>query len=350
MKLALARRYFFLFLSLLPCAVAPASAQSVEDFYKAKNLTLVIASGVGGGYDVYGRLLARHLGKYIPGKPNIIVQNMDGAAGLRAINWLANVAPRDGSVIQETYNNLTVQPLVSARGTEYDPLKLRWIGSSGTQLNICVTWYTSPIKSLDQAKTREVTASATGADGNPAILPNILNHLIGTKFKIISGYNTAGSHLALERGEVESICGLAYSTLLAAQPAWFSEHKLNFLTQFGLRKNPDLPDVPMVADQIKNPADHQIFDLLAVMQDMGRPYVAPPGVPEDRLAALRKGFDAVMKDPEFLDESKKALQEVNPMTGADMEASIKAAYALPKSVIDRYGELIASVEVVEKPK
>ena len=124
----------------------------------------------------------------------------------------------------------------------------------------------------------------------------------------------------------------------------------SFLTQFGLRKNPELPDVPMVADQIKNPADHQIFDLLAVMQDMGRPYVAPPGIPEDRLAALRKGFDAVMKDPEFLAESKTALQEVNPMSGADMEASIKAAYAVPKAVIDRYGELIASVEVVENPK
>ena len=350
MKKGLLRHCTVVFLSFAAFATTQVSAQSVEEFYKAKNLTLIIASGVGGGYDVYGRVLARHIGKYIPGKPNVIVQNMDGAAGLRGINHLANVAPRDGSVIQETYNNLTIQPLVSPRGTEYDPLTLRWIGSTGTQLNICVTWHTSPIKTLDQAKTREVTASATGADGNPAILPNILNRLIGTKFKIITGYNTAGSHLALERGEVESICGLAYSTLLASQPAWFADKRLNFLTQFGLRKNPELPDVPMVLDSITDPKDRKVFDLLGVMQDMGRPYVAPPGIPEDRLAALRAAFDATVKDPDFLAESKKLLQEVNVMSGAEMERSIKAVYALPKEIIDRYAELISNVQFQEKAK
>ena len=183
-------------------AAVPASADPISDFYKANNLTLIVASGVGGGYDLYGRTLARHIGKHISGNPNVVVQNMEGAGGIKGINYLAKVAPKDGSVIQATYGTLTIRPLVDTTGIEYDPLTLRWIGSSGTQVNTCVTWSTSPIKTLEQAKSRDVPAAATGPDASLATMPNILNRLVGTKFKIIMGYTSGGLRVALEGGEV----------------------------------------------------------------------------------------------------------------------------------------------------
>ena len=317
-----------------------ATAQSVEDFYKAKRLTLIIASGVGGGYDAYGRTLARHFGRHLPGNPIVIVQNMDGASGLEATNHIANRAERDGSVFLATYNSLLIQPLFDNNNILFDALTLNWIGSVAKSTAFCFTWHTSSARSLEQAMVREVTMGSTGATGNNTIFPKLLNQLTGTKFKPIPGYTSNGVYLALEQGEVEGICGTGYAAVNATKPQWLSEKKLNILTQFGIGKSADMPDVPLARDFVKNPADRKIFDLLAYPQEMGRPFVAPPNVPQDRLQALRRAFDATMKDPEFLAESKKAFQDVEPLTGEEVTRLLKDAYATPQDVIVRYKELI----------
>lgn len=330
-------------------AVGPAAAaQSAEEFYKSKRVTVLIASSAGGGYDGYGRALARHLGKYIPGNPNVVAQNMDGAAGLTATNHLANKADRDGSVILATYNGLTVQPLIDPKGTLYDPLTLNWIGSMGRQTNICVTWHTSPITKLEQTKTTEIPVSSTGATGNSATVPNILNHLLGTKFKVIIGYDTSGQRLALERGEVGGICGLSYSTLMASNPDWILDKKLNILVQFGMGRSVDLPDVPGVTEFVKDPNDRKILELLAAPQEMGRPIAAPPEVPADRVQALRRAFDATMKDPQFLEEAKKTFLFIDPMTGEQVTDMIKQIYTTPKDVLAKAAELMSAIPVEKK--
>jgi tripartite-type tricarboxylate transporter receptor subunit TctC len=328
-----------------------ASSQSPADFYKGKRLNLIIASGVGGGYDSYARVLSRHWGKYIPGNPTVVVQNMDGAAGITATNHIANKAERDGTVVLATYNTLTIQPLLDNKGILYDSQTLNWIGSIGKQVNICVTWAaTSPIKTLDQAKTTEIPVSSTGATGNSATLPNMMNKLIGTKFKVIIGYSTEGQRLALENGEVGGICGLSYTTLMASNPEWILQKKLNILVQSGLEKNKDLTDVPLLTEFIKDENDKKIINLLAAPQEMGRPIVAPPGVPADRVQALRRSFDQVMKDPDFLAESTKAFQFVEPMTGEQMTTMLKEIYQTPKALLDRATELTSNVPVEERKK
>ena len=325
-----------------------AMADPVSVFYRGKSVILIVGTGVGGGYDLYARTLARHIGKHIPGTPNVVVQNMEGAGGIRALNYLARIAPKDGTVFQATYGGLSIRPLIDPAGVEFDPRTLRWIGSSGTQVNICVTWGDSPVKTLEDAMKREVMAAATGSSTNIATMPNLLNRLTGTKFKIILGYSSTSMRIALENGEAESICGLAYSVWIVSNPDWFSKRKLNVLAQFGLEKIKELPDVPLAVDFVASPQDKAVFTLIDVVQRMGQPYVAPPGIREDRLEALRNAFDQTMTDPEFLEESTRMNQAVDPLKGSEMEQLISGAYTLPVSVAARYAELMSEVPAPEK--
>ena len=320
---------------------AAAHHATAADFYKGKQVRVLIASGAGGGYDAYGRAVARHIGDHLPGEPSTIAQNMDGAGGLVAMNYTYNKAEKDGTVILATYNSLTLQPLFDSRGTHYDPQKFNWIGSVSSQQNICVTWHTSPIHTLDQAGEREVIVASTGASSDSSTTPKILNALAGTKFKVILGYGTSESRLAVERGEVDGVCGLSWSTLKASNPEWLADKKINILTQMGLHKHPDLPDVPLVMDYVKDPSDQQVLTLLLMRSGMGRPFVAPPGVPADRLTMLRDAFMATMADKGFLSDAEKMKLEVDPMGPEEMEKLIKSAYASPKPVIERAGKLIA---------
>ncbi len=333
---------------LLCMASAAALADPVSDFYKGKSITLIIGTGVGGGFDLYGRTLARHISKHIPGNPSIVVQNMEGAGGIRGLNYLAKIAPKDGTVFQATFGGLSIRPLIDPAGIEFDPRSLRWIGSSGTQVNICVTWGDSPIKTLEDAMKREVPTAATGNSTNIATLPNLLNRLTGTKFKIILGYTGTSMRVALENGEAESICGLAYSVWIVSNPDWFAKKKLNVVAQFGLEKIKELPDVPLAVDFVKSPKDKEVFTLVDIVQRMGQPYVAPPGVPADRLDALRKAFDQTMTDPDFLADSARMNQAVDPLTGAEMERLIAKSYALPADVVARYTELMSDVPAEQK--
>ena len=318
-----------------------AQAQTPEAFYKGKQIRLIVASGAGGGYDTYSRVLARYMPDHVPGKPAFVVQNMDGAGGLKATNYTYAIAPKDGTAFVSTYNSLTTQPLIDKQGVEYDALKLSWVGSMGKQQQICVTWNTSPIKTIEQTMQKEMSVSATGATGNSATLPKLLNQLIGTKFHVILGYDTNGQRLAVERMEVDGVCGLSYTTLIASNPDWILNKKVNILLQTGDAPHPAMPDVPLVINLVKKPEDKAIVRLYALPGDIGRPYAAPPDVPADRLTALRRAFDATMKDKEFLAEAEKAHLEIDPLSGEDVTKLLHEAYASPPEAIKRMNEIMA---------
>lgn len=314
-------------------AAQPASAQSAENFYKGKKLAMIIVSGAGGGYDTYSRFLSRHIYRHIPGKPRIVNQNMPGASGIRGTNYLYNVAPRDGSVMGMTYNTDLTEPLLGDIKAKFDPTKFEWIGSITTQYNTCMVWHTSPIKSIEDVKKHEVKVSTTGLSGNSAKMPKMLNTLLGTKFKVIHGYDTMGMRLAVERGEVEGICGFSYDTYAAANPQWLKEKKIRFLIQDAPKRIKELPNVPLVSSFVKDPMKKKALEVLSVRNEVGRPYMFPPKVPMTLVKALRTAFDETMKDPQFLAEAKRMHITPDPMTGAAIQAALEKAYAAPKDVV-----------------
>jgi tripartite-type tricarboxylate transporter receptor subunit TctC len=316
-------------------AVAVTPLPALAQPYAGKQIRMVIGGGVGGGYDVYARALSRHIVRHIPGNPTIINQNMPGAAGLAATNWAYSIAPKDGSAIVATYNTLLAEPLFGNPQTRYDVLKFDYVGSIGKQQNVCGTWHTSPIKTIEQAKTRDITVAATGATGNSASMPRILNAVLGTKFKLVIGYGTTEQRLAVERGEVDGICGLSWSTLKASNPDWTQNHRLNVLVQTGSKPQPDLPNAPVLVDLVSDPNDKRVIELLFFSAEMGRPFLMPPGTPPEMVAAIREAFNATLKDPAFLAEAEKSGLEVDPTTGEEMTQVISRAYSTPKALVQK---------------
>jgi tripartite-type tricarboxylate transporter receptor subunit TctC len=333
-----------LILAALVLAALPASravAQTAEAFYRGKQVTMLVASGVGGGYDTYARALARHLGEHIPGKPLIVPKNVPGAAGLIAASTLYNSTAPDGLTFAALTNGIAMDPLFGTNQGRFDALKMKWLGSIGKLENICATWYTSPIKTIAQAQQREIVVSAAGATSNTGLMPRLMNDLIGTRFKVVGGYTEgSGVTLSLENGEVGGVCGISYSTLKTMRPNWFRDKKLNIILQIGLKKLPDLPEVPNAIDLVKNAEDRQVLQLILVRQEMGRPFAMPPGVPADRVAALRAAFAATMKDPAFLADAKKLQLEVDPLSGEEIESLLKSAYATPAPIVARAAKLV----------
>lgn len=325
-------------LSLHLAASLSANAQS-GGVFKGKQLRMIIPSGAGGGYDTFARVLSHHLRNHLPGVPNLVDQNMPGASGMLATNWAASVAPKDGTVIVGTYNTLLIEPLFGNKAVRYDPRDFEWIGSMGKQQQICVTWHTSPIKTIEQAKEREIVVAATGATGNSATMPKQLNNLLGTKFRVVPGYSTSEARLALERGEAEGICGLSYSTLKASQPEWIDNKRINVLVQTGAKPQPGLENVPLLRDLIKDPTDRRVLDTLSFPEEIGRPFMMPPGTPKDIVQIVRRAFDATMKDPAFLADAAKARLDLDPITGEEAEELIKNAYSTPKELLQRAADL-----------
>jgi len=318
-----------------------ASAQTVEEFYKGRQINLLIGGGAGGGYDVYYRALGRHLAKHIPGNPSVIPRNQPAASGLAAAAALYNTADKDGATIAAFPNNVPMDPLFGNPGARYDALKLNWIGSIGKLQNVCATWHSSTIKRIEQAMEREVIVGAAAAPTNTAIMPRVLNALLGTKFKPIIGYDPgAGLTMAVERGEAEGICGLSWSTMKASRPHWIREKLLNVIVQMGLDKLPDLPTVPAALDLVTDPVKKQVLTLILIRQEPGRPLAAPPGVPAERLAALRRAFEATMKDPEFVAEAEKLQMEIEPLNAAQIDKLLATAYGTPKPIVQQAAELL----------
>lgn len=315
-------------------AALPAQADPVADFYRGKSITMLVASGVGGGYDTYARVFARYAPKFIPGNPNIIAKNMPAAGGLAAASTLYNNVDRDALTIAALSNVSTLDPLFGNPGARYDPLKLGWIGSIGKLQNVCATWHTSPVKTIEDARKRDVIVAGAGASSNTAVVPRIINELLGTRFKVVSGYDPAGGlTMAVESGEAEGICGLSWSTMKASRPDWITGKKLNVIVQMSMEKLPELNDVPSALDLVTDPARKRVLELILIRQETGRPFATSPGSPPDRLEALRKAFDATMKDPEFLTDAAKNQMEIEPLTGAEIEAFLQKAYASPPDVI-----------------
>ena len=328
----------------------PTMADEVANFYKGRNVTMIIGSGAGGGYDTYSRVLGRHMGRHIPGNPNIVPQNMRGGGSIKAANYIYNVAAKNGAVFAAVFNTLPFAPIVGKKGPKFDIHKMAWIGSIGKHQNICATWHTSKTKTLQDAQNMETIVAGTGATSNAAVYPRLLNQTLGTKFKVVLGYKSSGAKLAVTNGEVAGICGTSYQTLLASAPTWFSENKLNIIAQIGLKPHPDLKGAPMVIDMITDKAQKDLLTFLMLPQDMGRPYTAAPGLPKARLAALRNAFAATMKDPKFLIDAKRTRLIVEPISHTAMTALVTRMSKMSKSTINSAAKLLVKKKKKKKKK
>jgi tripartite-type tricarboxylate transporter receptor subunit TctC len=309
-----------------------AQAAGVEDFYRGKTVSLTIGYSVGGGYDAYGRLLARHLGKHIPGNPSVVPQNMTGAGSLKAANYLYSVAPKDGTVIGTFSRSQGIAPLLDK--AEFDSTKFTWLGSVTDEVSLCVTRHDAPVKTFSALQQTQATFGGEGAGSDPNIFALLYRNVFGAKIKIVTGYpGTNEIQLATERGEVDGLCGLSWSTLKGRYPHWLKDRKANILVQAGIKKQAELPDVPSASDLAKTPDQTQILNLVLIGQAMARPFAAPPGIPADRKAALIEAFERTTKDADFLAEAARLNFEVNPVPAAELDALLARAYATPKDVI-----------------
>jgi tripartite-type tricarboxylate transporter receptor subunit TctC len=316
-------------------------ADTVEEFYRGKQVVLLVASGVGGGYDTYARTFARHVGRHLPGNPVIIPKNLPAAGGLAAANTLYSVSPKDGLTIAALTNGIAMDPLFGNPGARFDALKFNWIGSIGKLQNICATWFQSPIKSIETVRTREVTVAAAGPTSNTAVVPNVLNALLGTHLKVVTGYDPgAGMNLAIEGREVEGICGLSWSTIRASRPDWIVGGKLNVLVQMAVDKLPELAGVPSALDLVSEPDKKRVLELILLRQEMGRPIAAPPGVPAERVAALRQAFEATITDPEFLADARRFQMEIDPLSANQIGSILATAYGAPAQIVSRASALV----------
>ncbi len=331
-------RFAFLLAAFLPTA---ALAQSVEEFYRGRQITMLVASAVGGGYDTYARVFARHAGKHVPGHPTLVAKNLPAAAGVAAANALANTSERDGSVIAALTNTVAMEPLFGNAAARFDAVKLNWLGSIGKLQNVCATWHQSPAKAVQAAREREIIVAAAGATSNTAVVPRVLNALAGTRFKVVAGYDPgSGLTLALERGEAEGICGLSWSTIKASRPHWIKDRLLNVIVQMGFERLADLPDVPRALDIVADPENRKVLELILLRQEMGRPFAAPQDVPADRVGALRAAFAATLRDPDFRAEAERVQMEIDPLDARAIDDLLASAYGAPKPVIVRAGALV----------
>jgi tripartite-type tricarboxylate transporter receptor subunit TctC len=323
-----------LVLIALAALMQQASGQNAADFYRGKTVTLIVGYSSGGGYDTYTRILARHLGKHIPGSPAIVVQNMPGAGSLKMANYLYNVAPKDGTVLGTFSRGMAMEPLIGGQNVQFDATKFTWLGSGTNETSVFVVWHTAPVKTWDDLLTKEFTVGGEGSGSDPDIYAHLLKNAFGAKLKLISGYpGTAELALAIERGEIDSRASWSWTSLKALKPNWIAEKKVNFPVQLNLTRGPELQEVPLVTEYARSEAQRQMLKLILSRQEMARPYAAPPGIPDDRKAALRKAFDDTWADPELLAEMKSRGQEVNPVSGPALDRLIAELYATPKDVV-----------------
>jgi tripartite-type tricarboxylate transporter receptor subunit TctC len=312
-----------------------ASAQS--------QMIMVVGYPPGAIYDVYGRLVARHLGKHLPGNPTVVVQNMPGAGSLRSANYLYSVAPKDGSTIGLFARGIAMQPLLDPQGVQFDAQKFGWLGSTSSEVSVVIASAASPFKTIEHARAREMVVSASGSGADSVIFPYILNGVIGTRFKVVTGYpGNADMLLAVERGETDGNAGTSWISLVSIKPDWVRDKKINVLLQMASKKHPDLAHVPLALDFAKNESDAKVLELIFSRLSMAYPFVAPPGLPPERLQALRHSFEATMKDPEFLEEAKRQHLDIEPVDGEEIAAIIRKVYASPGDVVARAKAVLAA--------
>jgi tripartite-type tricarboxylate transporter receptor subunit TctC len=323
-------------------APAAGRAETVAEFYKGKDIKMLIGQPVGGGYDTYARFFARHLSHFMPGAPNVIVQNMPGAGGVVMTNTLVAAQPRDGTVIGAAAGSVSTAALFGASGARYDARELGWIGSLNSEVGLVVSYKTAPVQKLADIYTTEFIVGGSGATDGNVIFPRSMNQVLGTKFKVIPGYGgTANVVLAMERGEIHGTGSWHYSSISVARPTWLEDGTINVLTQLSLKRHPKVPNTPTVIELAKTDEQRAILELIFAQQDMGRPVYGPPGMPADRKAALRKAFDDFVKDPKVQAEAIAIKIEINnPMSGAEIDKQIARLHAMSPDVVRKAGDAI----------
>jgi tripartite-type tricarboxylate transporter receptor subunit TctC len=328
-----------------------AQADDVADFYRGKRINLVIGYGTGGGYDTYARLLARFIGKNLPGNPNVIAQNMPGAGSRGAANWLFNVAPRDGTAIAMLSQSTPIDQALGAAGIQFDARRFNWIGNMVVVNNILFVWAQTGVRSIEDARQKPLAIGSTGASSPSVLYPQVSNNLLGTKFRIVSGYPGGGDiNLAVERREVDGRGSDSWASLKANSSRWLNERLVNILFQIGPRREVDLPDVPLWRELGQTDEQRQILDILSGDIAVGRPILTAPNVPADRVRALRKAFDDTMRDPQFIESAAKANMYLNPMAGEELQ-EIAGRIASPSpAVIEKVRDAIKVRDVQERQR
>ena len=336
---------FLIASTLAGIVTSTAHAQNESKFYDGKQIRMIIRSGVGGGYDLYSRMLARHIGRHIPGNPSVLPTNMPGGGGIQAGNWLAKIAPRDGTVVHMIMQNMMAAQAVSGPGVEFDTRKFIWLGNTTSAPNVVNTWHTTGVTSVEQVKTREVLLGAPmGTAG--ALYPVLINTVAGTKFRVVTGYPGGNEvNLAMERGEVEGRGSNSWASWKSTKPDWLKDKKINILVQVALVRHPDPPDVPLLMDLATNESDRKLLEFFSSDTDLSRSLVTTQDVPAERVAALRKAFDAMVQDPEFLAEAARAAMDISPGTG---EASQKIADSIVNTPPDILARAKALIEAPSK--
>ena len=317
-------------------AATAAEAQGdVAAFYRGKQIRMIVGSAVGGGYDLFARVVARHLVNHIPGNPHILVQNQPAAGGVVMTNQLYNQGPKDGTVIGVPINGIPTAPLLQA-GTQFDQTRLTWIGSTNSEAYVAFVWHSAPVRSIAELTSKEVVVGATTPGTTMVDFPQLVNEVLGFKFKIVRGYQgTPQINLAIERGEVQGMGGLGWASVKAQTPHWISERKIRVLAQYGFKRYAELADAPTMLELARSDADRQAMTMLFARTEYGRPYFLPPDVPVERVAALRRAFDATMIDPAFLAEATRLQFDVDPLTGEQVQALVGELAATPREVVAR---------------
>ena len=327
---------------ILPLPSIALAQSSVADFYKGKTLEMMVPTSPGGDYDLRARLVARHLGRLLPGNPVIVAKNMPGGLGVAAANYMYNIAPKDGTSLHIIFQNMPIMQAIKQPGVQFDVTKFGWLGNTTNSPNVINSWHTTGITKIEDVQQRELIVGAPGTASTSFVYPAALNQTIGTKFKIVTGY--AGGNLvnlAMEKGEVGGRGSNSWASWKSGHPHWLKEKKIHILVQVGLQRAPDLPDVPLLLELAKNDADREFLTFLSADMGISRAFVTTPSVPADRLAALQKAFMDTMKDSEFLADAAKAQREIDPSDGA---AALKAATLMINTrpeVLERYKALLS---------
>ncbi|MGY8998890.1 MAG: Bug family tripartite tricarboxylate transporter substrate binding protein [Rhodospirillales bacterium] len=313
----------------------PTLAQSVADFYKGKTVTIWVGYSPGGGYDTYARTAARYMAKHIPGNPKIIVKNKPGAGSMLVANELYSVLPKDGTAIGVIGRGMPMEPLLGNSSAKFDASKFNWLGSANNEVSVCVSWKTTGITNWKQLLTKQMTVGGTGPGADTDSFPKVMNNILGTKLKLVTGYpGGTDVNFAMERGELDGRCGYSWTSLKSRKADWLKEKKVTVLLQMSTAKHADIPDVPFIMDQAKNDKERQVLSFIFARQAWGRPFLAPPGIPMDRVKALKTAFMATMNDPAYKKDAVKQKLEVAPIDGDTIAKLVADLYNAPKDIIE----------------
>jgi tripartite-type tricarboxylate transporter receptor subunit TctC len=323
------------FIAIMAC-IAVISTAAADDFYKGRQILLLVGNNAGTAYDASARFLARHFGRQIPGNPTIVVQNMPGATGLTAANYIWKIAPKDGSVIANAHQSLPLRQLLGDPAVQYDAAQFQWIGSAEVSNQTIAIWHTVPVQSIEDIKTHEVIMGGTTSRADSSISLALSNKFLGTKFKVIQGYQANQIDIAMERGEVQGRA-IIWGGLKSTKPDWLRDHKVKIVGQLGLKREPELPDVPLLHELAKDDDARRIMELFSAQLALGRPLYATAGVPKERVAVLRKAFDAMLSSPEFLDDARRGHFDIQLVTGAELDAITRKIMTTPVELANKAG-------------